>query len=434
MFNAVSRERLREIISKKSPTLEAYADLIYDGAGETFVRLEDGRWHIIPVMEGFSQGCPASPVFAALVLHDILSQIQPQLDNRAAQRKAAGDLGDDGHGSTGFSLGYVDDVNAVLHHQDVDFFLRQFKILGEPLGAILNTEKTRIMTSTSGKSLIERLKNHHNKGKVLTGQILEKTIAKFSTTKVNGLIVPVEVTDGLRVLGAPVGSLSFCQSFLLKALSKAQTDATKLLSNLEDLQTTLRLYSMCTANKITHLFSHDVYNTELDDLPDQHWLWNSELTDQFSSMTADLLANVTNQTSLPIYSQLISNISVQEGGLGIQSPRANAIASYMTTTKRCLQYAKQGVWLGVNKLRPLLPASITLLYDQWESSQNRTWQIFRKYLPVFNNVSVHQPDSDHDYIFKASLNGSREKMKQYSSIQVKKKVLCEPKITPSHVM
>lgn len=49
---------------------------------------------------------------------------------------------------------------------------------------------------------------------------------------------------------------------------------------------------MCTANKITHLFSHDVYNTELDELPQHHWLWNSELTDQFSSMTADLLANI----------------------------------------------------------------------------------------------------------------------------------------------
>jgi hypothetical protein len=98
MFNAVSRERLREIISQKFPTLEAYSDLIYDGNGETFVRLENGEWTVIPVEEGFSQGCPASPVFAALVLHDILSTIQPELERRAAQRKALGDNGDDGLG------------------------------------------------------------------------------------------------------------------------------------------------------------------------------------------------------------------------------------------------------------------------------------------------------------------------------------------------
>jgi hypothetical protein len=220
------------------------------------------------------------------------------------------------------------------------------------------------------------------------GQQLESTISIFSTTEVNGLSVHFEVTDGLRVLGAPVGSLKFCQAFLLKALSKAQSDADKLLSNLEDLQTTLRLYSMYTANKIKYLFLHDVYNTTLDELPDQHWLWNSDLTDKFSTMTANLIANIANQSSLPIYSQLIANISIQEGGLGIQSPRTNAITSYMTTTKRCLQYAHQGAWLGLNKPRPILLTPITLLYQQWKSSQNQSWLIFRKYLNIFNNVTV----------------------------------------------
>ena len=147
MFNAVSRERLREIISEKFPT---------------FVRLENGEWRIIAVTEGFSQGCPASPVFAALALHDILSKIQPELERQAIQRKAAGDLGDNGHSSIGFS---VDNVNAVLHRQDVDYLLNRFKTLAEPLSAILDTEKTRIMTTTTGTSLIEWLKNHHNKGK-----------------------------------------------------------------------------------------------------------------------------------------------------------------------------------------------------------------------------------------------------------------------------
>jgi hypothetical protein len=56
MQSQVSRERLRELISEKFPTLKAYADLIYDGSGETFVRLEDGEWRIIAVTEGFSQG------------------------------------------------------------------------------------------------------------------------------------------------------------------------------------------------------------------------------------------------------------------------------------------------------------------------------------------------------------------------------------------
>jgi hypothetical protein len=60
--------------------------------------------------------------------------------------------------------------------------------------------------------------------------------------------------------------------------------------------------------------------------------------------------------------------------------------------------------------------------------------IFRKYLNTFNNVTVHQPDSDHDYVFKASLNGSRKKMKEYSARQLKKKMHCEPQIIPPHVL
>jgi hypothetical protein len=51
----------------------------------------------------------------------------------------------------------------------------------------------------------------------MAGVILEETIAEYSTTKVDGNIVPVEVKDGLRVLGAPVGLIDFCQKFMMKA-------------------------------------------------------------------------------------------------------------------------------------------------------------------------------------------------------------------------
>ncbi|KAL7501724.1 hypothetical protein ACHAXN_000003, partial [Cyclotella atomus] len=116
---------------------------------------EDGKWVIIPVNEGFSQGCPASPVFAGIVvLHDILSQIQPELEAHVAHRKAYGDCGDDGLGSLGIIMAYVDDVNSILNHSDIKYFLNRFRKLTTPLGAILNTEKTRILTTTTGESVV----------------------------------------------------------------------------------------------------------------------------------------------------------------------------------------------------------------------------------------------------------------------------------------
>ena len=68
MFNAVSREQLRHIIAEEFPELESFADLLYGDFGATCVKSDDGNWFQITVEEGFAQGCPMSPVFAALVL------------------------------------------------------------------------------------------------------------------------------------------------------------------------------------------------------------------------------------------------------------------------------------------------------------------------------------------------------------------------------
>jgi hypothetical protein len=84
---------------------------------------------------------------------------------------------------------------------------------------------------------------------------------------------------------------------------------------------------------------------------------------------------------------------------------------------------------------PSAPTSqaIQLLYQDWDHSDNRSWVIFCKYLETFNNVSIHQTESPTDYIFKASLNGSREKMKEFSSRQIMNKVLFNEAITLTHI-
>ena len=54
--------------------------------------------------------------------------------------------------------GYVDDVNAMIPLKDVEFFLASFRSHAGPLGAVLNAQKTRILTSTSGTSILPRLR------------------------------------------------------------------------------------------------------------------------------------------------------------------------------------------------------------------------------------------------------------------------------------
>ena len=52
----------------------------------------------------------------------------------------------------------MDDINAIVHVEDAVFFMYHFKRLGLPLGAVLNQEKTRVMTSTNGHKLTDLLK------------------------------------------------------------------------------------------------------------------------------------------------------------------------------------------------------------------------------------------------------------------------------------
>ncbi len=86
MFNAISRERLREIIAADFPSLEGFADMLYDEDGETYVIMEDGSWSVIPVTEGFAQGCR----FPALCSHR--TQSDPTEDSANARSESKGEV------------------------------------------------------------------------------------------------------------------------------------------------------------------------------------------------------------------------------------------------------------------------------------------------------------------------------------------------------
>ena len=104
--------------------------------------MADGTWSYIPVCEGFLQGCPISSVFAAIVLKEILSKVERDLCERAENRKLAHQPLDDARGGVPIIMAYVNDVNALIPLDDVEFFLERFQLYGTPLGAIMNTEKT----------------------------------------------------------------------------------------------------------------------------------------------------------------------------------------------------------------------------------------------------------------------------------------------------
>ena len=146
-----------------------------------------------------------SPLFAAIVLNLILRKIQPMLEVRAKERLRNIDAGDDSQGTIGLIMVCVDDVNILLHHDDVEFFLETFNKLATPLGGVLIT-KTRIMTSTSNKSLVDTMLASSDEKIVQTGESLDRAIAAYSKKLEDGQLVKEEIVTGLRVLGAPLAT------------------------------------------------------------------------------------------------------------------------------------------------------------------------------------------------------------------------------------
>ena len=203
----------------------------------------------------------------------------------------------------------------------------------------------------------------------------------------------VKVVDGLRVLGAPIGSEAFCADFLANASLKAANDSRKIIESLEDVQSMVRVYSICTVHKSTHLFLFgiDVINTANNALPSNYFLWNREMTKGFSKMTNSFLQSATESEPLPPHAELITSMFIKAGGLGLQHPRTCFVAQFMLTTKRCLQHCHDRVWLGYNKPRPCLPHTITHLFDTWKTSSTRIMANFRHYTKDFTNVCCSSP-------------------------------------------
>ena len=112
-------------------------------------------------------------------------------------------------------MAYVDDITVLIPTCDVEVCLQLFKKYGAPPGAVLNTEKTRILTSTNNTSTADRLLSSSYTQNNFIGTSLQNEIVHFSCDKDGS---PLEIKNGLRVLGIPIGSHKFCTDFILTAV------------------------------------------------------------------------------------------------------------------------------------------------------------------------------------------------------------------------
>ena len=197
-----------------------------------------------------------------------------------------------------------------------------------------------------------------------------------------------EETNGLRILGSPVGSTTYQKEFITSYLQKLKTDARNLLDGLDDDQTILQLYRQCTSQRLNHLFPADVHAYALtSNCTDFTWdTWDSDTTKEFDETNINMIKSITNKSDLPIHSMYLMNMSTKAGGIGINTPRSKAIPASIITTKGTLDTVYNGVFVGPHRERVMLPDSITSLYADRENNTSTTFQIFNKYAPAIASL------------------------------------------------
>ena len=171
---------------------------------------------------------------------------------------------------------------------------------------------------------------------------------------------------------------------------------------------------------MTHLFTSDVLNCNESDLPNNWHLWSSDMSDQFTIMITNFLADLTDRSSIPDHSLLISNMSTSKGGVGLQHPRCTAIPALILTLRRCIEYTQQGVWIGKTEEPVRLPRNVTSFYENWQSSNHKCFRIFSKYINdiVTTCISDNVDNATTHFIYNSSPNACKEKLKDEASIRI----------------
>ena len=331
MFNACSRTRCREILQSHPATkpLVSLFDLLYSNDTTNWYQDQHGKNQTLNQPEGFSQGCPLSPLFACLVLATLTATINKNLSTRALERIKQHLLCDDNMGGTSHTASVMDDTSVCLLHQDLLPFLQNFEQLGQQFGIHLNKAKTKILSSTNGHSPLPALTPSNR-------QHLQQALSFLNPSNPS----EAEITTGTRFLGHPIGSDTFIQQFLTQKLDTIEFSATAVQS-LPNSQTKSILFRSSILPKITHLLSPYILlrlRHRSNPLPDTT-LWTNFLSPRLDTIVTTFLKHLTHTTTVPKHSLYLAHLTTALGGLGYPCHRTTAVPSLLNSISRSLRLA-----------------------------------------------------------------------------------------------
>ena len=247
----------------------------------------------------------------------------------------------------------------------------------------INPHKSRILTSCNNTSILPLL---HNSNPTLADE-LTNAINTYSTITHDNTSTGVELTDGFRLLGTPVGSPSFADNFYQEQLSTA-FKLTTLNSNITDLQTRLKLFSTCILQKLPHLLCSDaMHHLPLDFDPTQWPTYAGPLSIGIHNLIDDFLQQLLQNAPLPDHAKYISHLPITHGGLGLLFPRHRTTSDYTITTTVAIRNANEGFKLNKDVTPVHLHPSITNLFSTTHNPRSLCLARYNLLLPEIAQIA-----------------------------------------------
>ena len=417
-FNSVSRQEFFDVIRQHFPELLPLTTLFYENASTVHHKWQDGSWRRLQMREGVTQGCPLSPLFASFVVARLLRPIDALLRARAAERLASGDHGDDSHGGISHLLSYVDDISTCVYLPDLEFLCNTLQSHGALLGCFVNTYKTRILTSCNGTSSLPGITSTN----IALGNSISDTIKKFSNKphpSIQHETIPVELTEGCRLLGHPIGSAKFASDFFSECTASVKRCIATLSDSISDPHTKLRLFSMCLLQKIPHLLSSDImYHLPHDDQNPPWEHWNGPLTRTTDHIITSFLSSLLNtHDDFPDYATHIAQLPLSAGGLGLLCPRLRAAPDFVLTMTTVCRRATTGFYFHRSLAPHTLHPSLRSLFTIETNPSSLFLQRLHCLLPHFARIATAPTTPSHSrlssFLTSTSPKSARDRIKKY---------------------
>lgn len=275
-FNTWDRSQLWDVLLARFPSLFELVKLMYGTASEIVFSEPGGPATSILNSIGSRQGCSLGSFLYCLAIHPVLIQLCVEFPDLMI-------------------LAFCDDVHFV----------------GPPARAFLAYKRySHLYAKVFQGSLRD------DKGKVYSPSISAEELGELGLP----LGMPVS-SEGTRVLGAPIGSLAFCQQFTQDRINEVKRD-TEILGRMRSLQ----VQHIVATKSILHRINHLLRNIPGGEL--EHY---GHLAAVYDDMVMMIPRRFCRMPVLPEIARRIAALPPREGGLGIRTWSTTADSAYLAS-------------------------------------------------------------------------------------------------------